>query len=163
MAAELAAAGTFRRCRGALGGAVRSRAAWQPSEVHLAPAYLLAAGWACKNRRNVLTAHAFDNDDYVDVVIHSYRHRLGLAPGHAPYDDIERRLADQPSIPVPTITLDGQADGNFPATDGAASTVHFTGPRTHRQAPNAGHNLPQESPDAFAKAVLDLSHPGRAN
>src|SRR3989440_7734162 len=56
VAAELAAAGTFRRCRGALGGAVRSRAAWQPSEVHLAPAYLLAAGWACKNRRNVLAA-----------------------------------------------------------------------------------------------------------
>jgi pimeloyl-ACP methyl ester carboxylesterase len=106
-------------------------------------------------------AHAFDNDDYVDVVIHSYRHRLGLAPGHAPYVDVEKRLADQPPITVPTITLDGQADGNFPATDGTASAAHFTGPRTHRQVPNAGHNLPQEAPEAFAEAVLDLANSDR--
>lgn len=106
-------------------------------------------------------AHAFDNDDYVDVVIHSYRHRLGLAPGHAPYVDVEKQLADQPPITVPTITLDGQADGNFPATDGTASAAHFTGPRTHRQVPNAGHNLPQEAPEAFAEAVLDLANSDR--
>ena len=106
-------------------------------------------------------ARAFDNPDYVDIVIHSYRHRLGLAPGHPPYDDLEDRLADQPPITVPTITLDGLADGNFPATDGAASAAHFTGPRTHRQVPNAGHNLPQEAPHAFAEAVLDLATPNR--
>lgn len=79
----------------------------------------------------------------VDIVIHSYRHRLGLAPGHAQYDHVE--LADQPPITVPTITLDGQADGNLPATDGTASAAHFTGSRTHRQVPNAGHNLPQKT------------------
>jgi pimeloyl-ACP methyl ester carboxylesterase len=62
-----------------------------------------------RSRRPVL-----DNDDYVDVVIHSYRHRLGLAPGYAPYDEVERRLAGQTPITVPAITLEGQADGNFP-------------------------------------------------
>jgi pimeloyl-ACP methyl ester carboxylesterase len=99
---------------------------------------------------------AFDNADYVEIVIHSYRHRLGLAPGYRPYEEIENRLARQPPISVPTVTLDGEADGNFPATDGTASAVHFTGPRSHRRVPNAGHNLPQESPQAFAQAVLDL-------
>jgi len=58
---------------------------------------------------------------------------------------------------VPTVTLDGLADGNFPATDGSSSAPHFTGPRDHRQVPNAGHNLPQEAPSAFAAAVLDVA------
>jgi pimeloyl-ACP methyl ester carboxylesterase len=102
------------------------------------------------------TAVAFDNPDYVDVVLHSYRHRLGLAPSYPPYDEIEKRLAAQPAITVPAVTLDGLADGNFPATDGSPSARHFTGPRTHHQVPNAGHNLPQESPDAFASAILEL-------
>jgi pimeloyl-ACP methyl ester carboxylesterase len=101
-------------------------------------------------------AAAFANPDYVDVVLHSYRHRLGQAPGHPPYAELEERLAAQPPIPVPAITLDGTADGNFPATDGTASAAHFTGPREHRQVPDAGHNLPQEAPDAFAAAVLDV-------
>ncbi|WP_343240737.1 MULTISPECIES: alpha/beta hydrolase [unclassified Streptomyces] len=105
------------------------------------------------------TAQAFFNKDYVDVVIHSYRHRLGLAPGDPSYEELERQLARQPAITVPTITLDGEADGNFPATDGSASAGHFTGPRTHRRVPHAGHNLPQESPAAFAAAVLDLALP----
>lgn len=86
-----------------------------------------------------------------------YRHRLGLAPGYAAYDEIERRLGDQSPITVPTIVLDGQADGNVPATDGTPSAAHFTGPHTHRQVPNAGHNLPQEHPEAFAYAVLELA------
>lgn len=103
-------------------------------------------------------AVAFDNPDYVDVVLHSYRHRLGLAPSDPPYDQIEHELAAQPPIVVPTVTLDGLADGNFPATDGSASARHFTGPRAHHQTPNAGHNLPQEAPDAFASAVLELAH-----
>jgi pimeloyl-ACP methyl ester carboxylesterase len=79
----------------------------------------------------------------------------------AAYDDIEGRLAHQPPIGVPTITLDGQADGNFPATDGTASAAHFTGPRTHRQVADAGHNLPQEAPEAFAAAVLELADADR--
>ena len=103
-------------------------------------------------------AVAFDNPDYVDVVLHSYRHRLGSAPGYPAYDEIENKLALQPAITVPAVTLDGLADGNFPATDGSASARHFTGPRVHHQVPNAGHNLPQEAPDAFANAILELAH-----
>ena len=102
-------------------------------------------------------AAAFDNEDYVEIVIHSYRHRLGLAQGYPPYEAIEARLAEQPAITVPAITLDGTADGNFPATDGTPSATHFSGPRTHRQVPDAGHNLPQEAPEAFAAAILDLA------
>ncbi len=101
-------------------------------------------------------AAAFDNPDYVEVVIHSYRHRLGLAAGDPDYEQIEAKLAAQPPVTVPTVTLDGLADGNFPATDGTASAPHFTGPRAHHRVPNAGHNLPQESPGAFADAVLEL-------
>ena len=102
-------------------------------------------------------AIAFDNPDYVDIVIHSYRHRLGLADGDPAYAYVERQLANGPAITVPTITLDGLADGNFPATDGTASAQHFTGFRQHRQVPNAGHNLPQESPEAFAAAIVDVA------
>jgi pimeloyl-ACP methyl ester carboxylesterase len=102
------------------------------------------------------TATAFDNPDYVDVVIHSYRHRLGLAPGYAPYDEIERKLASQPNIAIPAITLDGLADGNYPATDGSATGAKFSGPRVHRRVPDAGHNLPQEAPVAFADAIMEL-------
>ena len=102
-------------------------------------------------------ALAFDNPDYVDVVLHSYRHRLGLAPGASTYDELEQRLAAQPPITVPAVTLDGLADGNFPATDGCASAHHFTGPRAHHQVPHAGHNLPQEAPQAFADAVLEVA------
>jgi pimeloyl-ACP methyl ester carboxylesterase len=103
-------------------------------------------------------AEAFTNPDYVDVVIHSYRHRLGYAPGTPAYIEIERRLAAQPMIRVPAVTLDGLADGNFPATDGSASAAHFTGPRLHLQVPGAGHNLPQEAPKDFADAVRGVIH-----
>jgi pimeloyl-ACP methyl ester carboxylesterase len=103
-------------------------------------------------------AVAFDNPDYVDVVLHSYRHRLGYAPSSPPYDQIEQKLAAQPAITVPAVTLDGFANGNFPATDGSTSARHFTGPRVHHQVPNADHNLPQESPDAFASTVLELAN-----
>jgi pimeloyl-ACP methyl ester carboxylesterase len=106
-------------------------------------------------------AVAFDNPDYVEVVLHSYRHRLGLAPGHPQYDQIEKQLAALPPITVPAVTLDGTADGNFPATDGSPSAPHFTGPRVHHQVPNAGHNLPQEAPDAFAGAVEEVLSLGR--
>jgi pimeloyl-ACP methyl ester carboxylesterase len=101
-------------------------------------------------------AQAFENPDYVDVVIHSYRHRLGCAPGAAGYADRERRLAQRPAIAVPAVTLDGLADGNFPATDGSSDAARFTGPRIHRHVADAGHNLPQEAPQAFADAVVDV-------
>ncbi|GAA2011168.1 alpha/beta fold hydrolase [Microbacterium ulmi] len=104
-------------------------------------------------------AAAFDNPDYVDIVIHSYRHRLGLSPGSPRYEQLERRLADQPAIVVPTITLDGTADGNFPATDGSQHARLFTGYREHRQVVHAGHHLPAEAPHAFAEAILDIAEP----
>jgi pimeloyl-ACP methyl ester carboxylesterase len=102
------------------------------------------------------TAVAHDNPDYVDVVIHSYRHRFGLAEGDPQYADLQRRLAELPVISAPTITLDGAGDGVAPATDGTASAAKFSGRRTHHVIPNAGHNLPQEEPEAFAAAVMEL-------
>ena len=102
-------------------------------------------------------AEAFRNPDYVDVVIHSYRHRLGYAPGAEQYAAEQSALAALPSIRVPAVTLDGMADGNFPATDGIASAARFAGPRVHHQIPHAGHNLPQEAPFAFAQAVLEVA------
>jgi pimeloyl-ACP methyl ester carboxylesterase len=102
------------------------------------------------------TAAAHDNPDYVEVVIHSYRHRFGLAVGDPQYAELQRKLAAQPPITVPTITLDGDGDGVVFATDGRASAPKFTGRRVHRVIPRAGHNLPQEEPEAFAAAVLEL-------
>jgi pimeloyl-ACP methyl ester carboxylesterase len=107
------------------------------------------------------SATSFDNPDYVDVVIHSYRHRLGLAPGYPQYADLEQRLAAQPVINVPTITLDGDADGVVPATDGKSTAAKFTGGRQHRVIPQVGHNLPQESPAVFADAVWELASNSR--
>ena len=102
------------------------------------------------------TAEAHDNPDYVDVVIHSYRHRFGLADGDPQYAGLQRRLAALPVIAVPTITLDGDGDGVTPATDGTRSAAKFTDRRSHRVIPRAGHNLPQEEPEAFADAVMEL-------
>ncbi|MFF0970541.1 alpha/beta fold hydrolase [Streptomyces sp. NPDC003703] len=102
-------------------------------------------------------AALWSNPDYVETVIHSYRHRLGAAPGDPRYADIERRLAGQPPVTVPTVTLDGAADGVIPWTDGTSSAAHFTGPRVHHVVQGAGHNLPQERPGAFVSAVLEVS------
>jgi pimeloyl-ACP methyl ester carboxylesterase len=102
------------------------------------------------------TAAAFDNPDYVDVAIHSYRHRYGLAEGDPRYADLERRLAAQPVITVPTVALDGDADGVNPATDGTAQATKFSRRLVHRIIPHAGHNLPQEEPEVFAAAVMDV-------
>ena len=102
------------------------------------------------------TAVAHDNPDYVDVAIHSYRHRYGLAESDPRYADIQRRLAALPAIMVPAVTLDGDGDGVAPATDGTAQAAKFTGNRSHRVIPRAGHNLPQEEPEAFAAAVMEL-------
>jgi pimeloyl-ACP methyl ester carboxylesterase len=112
--------------------------------------------WAFDDATFDRTAATFDNPDYVDVVIHSYRHRYGLAEGDPQYAEVQRRLAAQPAISVPTITLDGAGDGVIPANDGSATATKFTGPRSHRIIPRAGHNLPQEEPEAFAAAVLEL-------
>jgi pimeloyl-ACP methyl ester carboxylesterase len=99
------------------------------------------------------TADSFDNPDFVDVVIHSYRHRFALVAGDPAFEAIEQRLAALPNITVPTVTLDGNADGIRPSGT-AAHAAHFTGRHEHRVIDNAGHNLPQEDPRAFAEAVL---------
>lgn len=102
------------------------------------------------------SAAAFDNPDHVDIVIHNYRWRQGLAEGEGQYDALEARLAASPSITVPTITLEGDANG-APHPDATAYASKFTGTYAHRVvAGGIGHNLPQEAPQAFAKAVLDL-------
>src|SRR6185503_5337646 len=103
------------------------------------------------------TAAAFDNPDHVDIVIHNYRWRLGLAEGEAKNDDLEKRLAAGPTIGVPTITLEGDANG-APHPEPAAYAKKFTGRYEHRTITGGiGHNLPQEAPQAFAQAVLDIA------
>jgi len=102
------------------------------------------------------TAKAFDNPDHVAIVIHNYRWRLGLAQGESQYDDLEKRLAQAPKISVPTITLEGDANG-APHQPPAVYAKQFTGKYQHRDiAGGIGHNLPQEAPGAFADAVLQV-------
>jgi pimeloyl-ACP methyl ester carboxylesterase len=101
------------------------------------------------------TARSFDNPDHVDIVIHNYRWRLGLADGEPAYEDLERRLAEAPVITVPAITLEGDANG-APHPDPGSYAGKFTGKYTHRRiAGGVGHNLPQEAPQAFAEAVVE--------
>jgi pimeloyl-ACP methyl ester carboxylesterase len=106
------------------------------------------------------SAKAFDNPDHVAIVIHNYRWRLGLAQGEARYDEIEQRLAKGPVIGVPTITMEGDANG-APHPDPAAYAKMFSGKYSHRTiAGGIGHNLPQEAPQAFAEAVIDVMKSG---
>lgn len=107
------------------------------------------------------SAAAFANPDFVDVVIHSYRHRFGLVPGDPAYAEIERRLAAQPAIAVPAITFDGADDGVREPAPAQAHARLFAGPRSHRIVPGVGHNMPQEAPRVFADAVLELVRGGR--
>jgi pimeloyl-ACP methyl ester carboxylesterase len=103
------------------------------------------------------SAAAFDNPDHVDIVIHNYRWRLGLAKGEPKFDDLEKRLATSPVITVPTITLEGDANG-APHPDPSAYAPKFTGKYVHRNITGGiGHNLPQEAPQAFAQAVVDVA------
>jgi pimeloyl-ACP methyl ester carboxylesterase len=102
------------------------------------------------------TAAAFDNPDHVAIVIHNYRWRLGLAEGESKYEQFERRLAGGPVINVPTITLEGDANG-APHPEPAAYAKKFSGKYEHRLVKGGvGHNLPQEAPQAFAQAVFDV-------
>ena len=103
------------------------------------------------------TAASFDNPDHVSIVIHNYRWRLGLAEGESKYDELENRLAEGPVITVPTITLEGDANG-APHPDPSAYAKKFTGKYTHRTITGGiGHNLPQEAPKDFAKAIIDVA------
>jgi pimeloyl-ACP methyl ester carboxylesterase len=102
------------------------------------------------------TAGSFENPDFVEVVIQSYRHRFGYAPGDPALEAIEQRLAGHPSIPVPTVVLHGGGDGVTPPEGSAGHARFFTGPYQRRVIPVAGHNLPQEEPGAVTEAVLAL-------
>ena len=103
------------------------------------------------------TAASFDNPDHVSIVIHNYRWRLGLAEGETKYDELEKRLAAGPTITVPTITLEGDANG-APHPEPDSYARKFSGKYAHRTTEGGvGHNLPQEAPQAFAQAILDVA------
>jgi pimeloyl-ACP methyl ester carboxylesterase len=106
------------------------------------------------------SAAAFENPDHVNIVIHNYRWRLGLAEGETKFDDIEKKLAQAPVINVPTITLEGDANG-APHADPSAYAKKFSAKYEHRTiAGGIGHNLPQEAPQAFAQAIVDIAGAG---
>jgi pimeloyl-ACP methyl ester carboxylesterase len=112
--------------------------------------------WKFDNATFERTAASFDNPDHVSIVIHNYRWRLSLAEGEPKYDDLEKRLAAFPVITVPTITLQGDADG-APRPDPSSYAKKFSGKYSHRLIKGGiGHNLPQEAPQAFAKAVVEV-------
>ena len=112
--------------------------------------------WNFDNATFERTAQAFTNPDHVAIVIHNYRWRLGLASGESVYDPLEAKLATAPVISVPTITLEGDANG-APHPEPAAYAAKFTGKYTHRRIEGGiGHNLPQEAPQAFANAIIEV-------
>jgi pimeloyl-ACP methyl ester carboxylesterase len=113
--------------------------------------------WAFDDATFAQTAEAFDNPDFVEVVIHSYRHRYGLVAGDPALAGIEARLAAQPRIAVPSIVLQGGDDGVDPPEAHDEDAPHFTGRYERRIIPGAGHNLPQEAPAAFAEAIRALA------
>ena len=118
---------------------------------------LASPKWAFDDGTFARSAVAFDNPDHVNIVIHNYRWRLGLAQGDSGLDQLEAKLAAAPQITVPTITLEGDENG-APHLDPAAYAKKFSGKYLHRLVEGGiGHNLPQEAPEAFAQAVIDVS------
>ena len=117
---------------------------------------LWSPDWSFDDATFARSAASFDNPDFVAVTIQSYRHRYGNAPGDPALEDIERRLAAQPAIGVPTVVLQGETDGVQPPAAFAQLDRHFSGPCERRILPKIGHNPPQEAPAAFADAALAL-------
>jgi pimeloyl-ACP methyl ester carboxylesterase len=118
---------------------------------------LASPKWKFDEATFVRSAAALDNPDHVSIVIHNYRWRLGLAEGEAKYDELEAPLAASPNITVPTITLEGDANG-APHPEPGAYAKKFSGKYEHRTIDGGvGHNLPQEAPQAFAQAILDVA------
>ncbi len=117
---------------------------------------LWSPNWTFDDATYERTAASFDNPDFVEVVIHSYRHRFGYAPGDPQLEPLERLLAAQPRITVPTIVLHGGGDGVNLAAGSAPHARSFTGSYQRRVIPSIGHNVPQEAPAEVAAAVLDL-------
>jgi pimeloyl-ACP methyl ester carboxylesterase len=117
---------------------------------------LASPKWNFDNATFERSAAAFDNPDHVAIAIHNYRWRLGLAAGESKYDATETKLAALPTIRVPTITMEGDANG-APHPDSSVYAKKFIGKYEHRLITGGiGHNLPQEAPQAFAKAVIDV-------
>jgi pimeloyl-ACP methyl ester carboxylesterase len=114
-------------------------------------------GWAFTDAQFARTAAAFDNPDWADTVVHSYRYRLGLVPGDQSYAALATRLEALPTIAVPAITLDGDAHGVIPASDGRTWARCFSDSWEHRTVAGAGHNIPQERPAAFVDAVVAVT------
>jgi pimeloyl-ACP methyl ester carboxylesterase len=118
---------------------------------------LASPKWSFDDATFDRTAASFDNPDHVAIVVHNYRWRLGLTEGEPTYADLEKRLAQGPVISVPTITMEGDANG-APHPAPVAYAKKFSGPYEHRQVTGGiGHNLPQEAPQAFAQAVVDIA------
>jgi pimeloyl-ACP methyl ester carboxylesterase len=118
---------------------------------------LASPQWAFDDGTFDRSAAAFDNPDHVAIVIHNYRWRIGLATGEPQYDDLEARLAALPAIAVPSITMEGDANG-APHPEASAYAAKFSGKYEHREVSGGvGHNLPQEAPRAFAQAVIDVA------
>lgn len=113
--------------------------------------------WAFDDETYARSAASFENPDFVDVVVHSYRVRFGLVAGDPALEDTEQRLEAQPVIPVPTVVLDGDGDGVLGLGGSENHAKHFSGPYRRQVIPLAGHNLPQEVPQAFADAILSLA------
>jgi pimeloyl-ACP methyl ester carboxylesterase len=125
-----------------------SRLIWELASPH----------WTFDDATFARSAAALDNPDHVDIVIHNYRWRLSLAEGDPTYDALETKLATGPIITVPTITLEGDANG-APHPNPAAYAKRFSGKYEHRLIKGGvGHNLPQEAPQAFAQAIIDVDH-----
>jgi pimeloyl-ACP methyl ester carboxylesterase len=118
---------------------------------------LASPGWKFDAATFLRSAASFDNPDHVDIVIHNYRWRLGLAQGDPGLDPLEAKLAAAPQVSVPAITLEGDENG-APHPDYTAYAKKFSGKYLHRLVEGGiGHNLPQEAPEAFAQAVIDVS------
>lgn len=117
---------------------------------------LWSPSWRFDDATHSQTALSFDNSEFVDVVVHSYRHRYGYADGDATLDSIEVALAKKPKIKVPTISLSGGDDGVSPPPTEDTDSTCFTGPYERRVLPGIGHNIPQEAPTATLSALMEL-------
>jgi pimeloyl-ACP methyl ester carboxylesterase len=118
---------------------------------------LWSPNWAFDDAAFEATAASFDNPDFVDVTIQSYRHRYGNAPGDPACEALEERLAAQPSIAVPTVVLHGECDGVGPPEHSAGAARHFSGPYERKVVPVAGHFLSREAPQEVADAIISLA------
>jgi pimeloyl-ACP methyl ester carboxylesterase len=117
---------------------------------------LASPNWSFDEATFDRSAASLENPDHVAITIHNYRWRMGLVEGEPRYDDLERRLAESPDITVPTITLEGDANG-APHPEPETYAKRFTGSYSHRTITGGiGHNLPQEAPAAFAEAIVDV-------